>query len=987
MPVAAPSISVELKSQLVLIVGDKNVLSQPADMYLYSFDSALDRALPAAVVLPQTPEQVSQLVRVLSKNKRAFVARGAATSLCGGPIPLENAVVIALARLNRISKFDAAKQEAVVEPGVVNLKLQELANASGLFYAPDPGSQKACTLGGNVATNAGGPHCLKYGVTSHFVMGLEWVFPDGQQLQLRVEDPGYDIVGFLVGSEGTLGVATRIRLRLLPKPKAVRTMLVSFSSIEDAIQSVTDIIADGVLPATLEAMDKTTITAVEAFSNAGYPLNAEAVLLIEVDGDSAAALDEQVVRIQKKCEQNRSMEFRFAKDEAERKRLWDGRRGAYPAMARLAPNVLVEDGAVPRTLLPEALKRIKAIALEYGLRVALLFHAGDGNLHPQIVFDERDKEQTRRVKEAGMKMLKVCVDLGGTISGEHGIGIDKREAMKWLFTRETLSLFRRLKNAFDPENLCNPDKLIPLVGKSAAPRTRSSKKKRAWSPSVDGIVSPASEEQLVALVKYYASQKTRFGVTGLRTKFSPQEAVLISTACLSKVLDFDRGNFTLTVQSGVPVDVVRAAVEKEKCYLWVAGPGSIGGVIAAKSSVVPPLRDLILAMRVLLPTGEIVSLGAKTMKNVAGYDVAKLLLGSWGTLGIILDVTFRLFPYPAAELRSAPLCKPFVFRDLHKKIKKAFDPLDLMSTRTSTMTESDIQVHPRRVAEKRPRTALEKLPKRTGINFGCKKTVFGPIEKIRGDRRRVQPLRFLHLVLSDVQRLWKRGAIAARPQSIVSRDDRRQFARSECDGGKHRFLPAVRRMHVGLFFRSSDGAAHGRGAQLPQRKTRAARAGVVYFFVFAAVSQSPEVGVESVVSGQAARPGVGREKNRPSEIDVAGVGRRRRFGHACAVAIFVGRRPRPSKTRSHSPRQRAAHAAARHDRSSSVGAGDRKNCVHAGVRFPIFETFGGTRDIVVARTVGIGCGDSGGGVLRSARGERRRVAACSRFGPKKYRPA
>jgi glycolate oxidase subunit GlcD len=689
MSISAPTLSSDLKSQLALIVGDKNVLTSAGDLYLYSFDSALDRSLPAAVVLPETTDQVSQVVLVLSKAKRPFVARGAATSLCGGPVPLHGAVVIALARLNRIVRIDVEKQEALVEPGVVNLKLQEFIGPSGLFYAPDPGSQKACTLGGNVATNAGGPHCLKYGVTSQFVMGLEWVFPDGQQANLRVEDPGYDIVGFLVGSEGTLGLATRIRLRLLPKPNAIRTMLVSFSSIEDAIQSVTDIIAGGVLPATLEAMDKTTIAAVEAFANAGYPLNAEAVLLIEVDGDSMAALDQQVEQIKKYCEENRSLEFRFAKDEAERKRLWEGRRGAYPAMARLAPNVLVEDGAVPRTLLPEALKQIKEIARQYNLRVALLFHAGDGNLHPQIVFDERDEEQTRRVKEAGMKMLKVCVDLGGTISGEHGIGIDKREAMRWLFSRETLSLFRRLKNVFDAENLCNPDKLIPLVGKSASAPAQS----RPPDPpvSVDGLISPSSEGEMVHLVKNCASLKNRFGVAGLRSKYNSNEPLTISTAHLSKVLDFDRNNLTLSVQSGVSLEVVRATMEQEKRYLWVAGTGSIGGVVATKASAVPAIRDLILAMRVLLPTGDIVEFGAKTMKNVAGYDAAKLLVGSWGTLGIILDVTFRLFPYPAPVLQVVPAPRPFVFRDLHKRIKRAFDPSDLISMRTCELTEADIQ--------------------------------------------------------------------------------------------------------------------------------------------------------------------------------------------------------------------------------------------------------------------------------------------------------
>jgi FAD/FMN-containing dehydrogenase len=307
------------------------------------------------------------------------------------------------------------------------------------------------------------------------------------------------------------------------------------------------------------------------------------------------------------------------------------------------------------------------------------------------------------------------VDLGGTISGEHGIGVDKREAMKWLFTRETLTLFRRLKNAFDVDNLCNPDKLIPLVGKSAAPAPEQDKTDPAVS--ADGVVTPANEQEMVALVKHYAAHNTRFGVTGLRTKYVPGETVLISTANLSKVLEFDRGNFTLTVQSGVPVNVVRAAVEKEQQYLWVAGPGSVGGVIATKSSVAPAVRDLILAMRVLLPTGDIVSLGAKTMKNVAGYDVAKLLLGSWGTLGIILDVTFRLYPYPTGELKSAPTLRPFVLKDVHKKIKKAFDPMDLNGMRTSMLTDADIQAHPQGETAKAADGGAERTSQTYGDKF------------------------------------------------------------------------------------------------------------------------------------------------------------------------------------------------------------------------------------------------------------------------------
>lgn len=683
--------------ELKKYVGDKNVLTQPGDLFLYSFDSAFDRALPSAVVLPKTPEQVALVVRVLAKNKIPYVARGAATSLCGGPVPLQNAVVVSLARLNAVGKIEKEKMEVLVEPGVINLRLQHLAEKEGLFYPPDPGSQKACTIGGNVGTNAGGPHCLKYGVTSHFVNSLDIVLPDGQMLTTKVSDPGYDLTGFFVGSEGTLGIVSRVRLKLLPKPAFVKTMLVSFASVEEAIQSVTDIIGAGLLPATLEAMDKTTVAAVEAFVHAGYPLDAEAVLLIEVDGDRQDELDRQVIRIQELCQINRSSEFRFAKDEKERLKLWEGRRGSYAALARLAPNVLVEDGAVPRTKLPEALKQIKQIAEESDLRVALLFHAGDGNLHPQIIFDERDVEHTKTVKEAGYKMLKVCVDLGGTISGEHGIGADKREAMKWLFTRETLALFRRLKNAFDPDNLCNPDKLIPLVSNTKAVSPTAvppvPEKKEAPKVSADGIITPASEAALVEQVREFAKQKTHFGVQGSASKYRVRDNMIVQTTNLNQILDFDKGNLTLSVQSGVTIDQIQSVIEKENQFLWVQGKGTIGGIVATRSSVVPPIRDLLLGMRLLLPNGDIVQLGAKTMKNVAGYDVPKLLIGSWGTLAIILDVTFRLFPYAAPQIKSTDP-RPFAFKDIHKKIKRAFDPDNVFSQRMTVLTKEEAAAPP-----------------------------------------------------------------------------------------------------------------------------------------------------------------------------------------------------------------------------------------------------------------------------------------------------
>jgi glycolate oxidase subunit GlcD len=710
------SLNPNLIAELTAVVGEKWIVTNPADLYMYSFDSALDRSTPPLAVLPENQDQVARVVTILSKYKQPFVARGAATSLCGGPVPLQNAVVIALARLKRIGRLDPMKKEITVEPGVINLKLQNAVSAQGLFYPPDPGSQKACTIGGNVATNAGGPHCLKYGVTSQYVAGLDIVLPDGKLTKVNIDDPGFDLTGFFVGSEGTLGIATTIRLRLLPKPAYIRTMLVSFSSIEEAIQSVTDIIAAGILPATLEAMDRTIVTAVEAFVHAGYPLEAEAVLLIELDGDKPADLDIQGQHIREICEKNNSFDFRFAKDEAERLKLWEGRRGSYAAMARLAPNVLVEDGAVPRTMLPQALAKIQEIAETHGLRVAMLFHAGDGNLHPQIIFDERDKKQTAIVKEAGYQMLKACVDLGGTISGEHGIGTDKREAMRWLFSRETLSLFRRIKNAFDPENLCNPEKLIPLVSKAVAGATPDKKisDEKNYNLTALGQAEPQTEEELVLMVKDFGLERKQFGIQGSGSRYKVHENIVVTVTKLNQVLDFDKGNLTLTVQAGAKVDEIRALVEQDKQYLWVAGGGTIGGLIASRGSAVPALRDQILGMRVLLSNGEIVKFGAKTMKNVAGYDAAKLLIGSWGTLGVILDVTFRLFPYPAKELKVVPT-QPFVFRDLHKRIKAAFDLPNILSLRTAMLSQTDLTTRHNATREITPQA--QQIKQKMGDDF------------------------------------------------------------------------------------------------------------------------------------------------------------------------------------------------------------------------------------------------------------------------------
>ncbi|MBL0349406.1 MAG: FAD-binding protein [Elusimicrobia bacterium] len=655
-------------------LGDDAVRTAPGDLFAYAFDAALEKRLPGAVALPRTAEDVALAVRIAVDHGVPYAARGAGTNLCGGAVPATGGLVIHLARLNRVLSIDRDRRRAWVEPGVVNLHLHKLLAPLGLFYAPDPASQKACTLGGNVGTNAGGPHCLKYGVTTTHVTGLEMVLPDGTPGRFSIDDPGFDLPGLLVGSEGTLGVATKIELNLMPAPEAVETFLVAFPSMEAAAQTVTDTISTGIVPATLEVMDRLTVDAVEAFVGAGYPRGAEAVLLIELDGPRAV-IAEEGERVRAICRKNGATEFRRAANERDREKFWEGRRGAYPAMARLAPNVLVEDGVVPRTRLPEAVRRVRAIADREKLRMGLIAHAGDGNLHPNLIFDERDPAETQRVKAAGHEMLRVCVELGGSISGEHGIGLDKREAMRWLFTPPTLDLFRRLKTALDPAGLCNPDKLIP----AADPASVAVELPVEENEVLNATISSAVQAQ--QWLRRAAAEKRPVTLVGHKKRLAGEaRGTLLDTTGLSAVVRHDQANFTLTVQAGALVSDVHRQLAASGQFLYVFGEGTLGGVVSRNAGRGPRLRDQILGMTVALPGGDLVALGAPVVKNVAGYDAAKLFIGAWGSLGMIIDLTFRLHPVPApAGEVSDPTRPPFWNVPALGTVRNAFDPDHLMN--------------------------------------------------------------------------------------------------------------------------------------------------------------------------------------------------------------------------------------------------------------------------------------------------------------------
>ena len=455
-------------------LGAEAVLWRPEELLAFEYDGTIEKAPPQAVVFPANAEQVSAAVRIALEAGLPVVPRGAGTGLSGGAVAQLGGVVVALTRMKRILEVDPVDRVAVVEPGVVNLDLSAAADVHGLYYAPDPSSQRVCTLGGNVAENAGGPHCLAYGVTTNHVLGLEVVLPDGAIVELggrARETPGYDLRGVFVGSEGTLGIVTKIILRLLRKPEATRTLLAIFDEVDDATNAVSAIIARGIVPSALEMMDREIIRAVEPALHVGYPMDAGAVLLIEVDGLREAVV-EQAAQVREVCSGEGAREVREAEEENERARLWAGRKGSISALGRLAPNYYVLDGVVPRTKLPQVLREVYATCERYGFPVANVFHAGDGNLHPNILFDERKPGETARVLEVGAQVMRLCVDAGGSITGEHGVGFEKRSFMEWIFSPADMDAMAKVKLAFGANDLYNPCKLFP-TGKGCGEVTQS----------------------------------------------------------------------------------------------------------------------------------------------------------------------------------------------------------------------------------------------------------------------------------------------------------------------------------------------------------------------------------------------------------------------------------------------------------------------------------------------------------------------------------
>ena len=640
------------------IVGNAQVSVSRVETELYSYDGSLAKGQPGVVVFPGDTNEAARVVKMTRQAGLPFVPRGFGTNLSGGTVMVSGGVVICLSRLNRIIEMVPNRRCAVVQPGVTNLELQNALAPLGFFYAPDPASQKVATLGGNVGENSGGPRCLKYGVTTNHILGMEVILSNGEVVRIggcAYDPPGYDLRGALVGSEGTMGIVTEVTVRILPLPETIITLLVVYDDIADAAQSVSDIISAGILPTTLEMMDAPIINAVEDSYACGYPRDAAAVLIIEVEGLSVG-LKDQVNQISELCRKNQCRDILEAKDDSERNRLWEGRRGAFGAVARLAPNYLVNDCTVPRTKLPEALAKVAEIVNKYEFEHGNVFHAGDGNLHPLIFFDSRDADQLKRVKKAGWEIMEACVELGGTISGEHGVGLEKINAMRLIFSEQDFAAQRGLQQAFDPAKLLNPGKVIPVCDqKENAVEAQISQK------PISAVTENAAEKEIIEKIQGAAANGNALLPAGCGTfrhfgNLPNRDCELLNSAELDGIIEFDPYNQFVSVGAGVSLDVLQRQLADQNQWLPIrpsfsVQEHSIGGVMALAACGPERMhygapRDFVLGLHFLNGSGQKISTGGKVVKNVAGYDMTRLMIGSAGTLGLITEVTCRVMTVP-----------------------------------------------------------------------------------------------------------------------------------------------------------------------------------------------------------------------------------------------------------------------------------------------------------------------------------------------------
>lgn len=699
----------QLIESLRAVVGPKAVLAKPEELLVYECDGLPQhKHIPRAVVFPESTEATAEVMRVLSRYEVPYTPRGAGTGLSGGALALNQGVVIELARMRKIISIDAHNRVARVQTGVVNLHVSRAVAHVGLHYIPDPSSQPTCTIGGNIAESAGGIHCLKYGTTTDHVLSARVVLTNGEVVELaggETGSAGYDLLGVFVGSEGTFGIATEATLRLAPIPPAVRTLLAEFAEVDAASHAVSAIIAAGVMPAALEMMDREIIRAIEAsVFAAGLPPDAGAALLIELDGIEAG-IDDEAERVQDICMNYGARNCRLARDENERKRLWAARKGAFGAIGRIAPDSMIQDAVVPRSRLPEIMAQSYQIASKYHLVLANVFHAGDGNLHPLICFDSRSADEVRRVREAGRELMEICVRAGGSITGEHGVGLDKRDYLPLIFSEADMETMLKVRAAFDPTGLCNPGKIIPMLrgcGEGRATGNRvpedaqpvrttpliTAEDSRNFSTHSAGtsrvsserlavivgkayvsdatdaetcVVAPGSAEEICELMKLASSEGWSVVPRGAGTWLNAgnpltNTTVVLSTERLNHLIDHEPADLIATAEAGLSLSSFNNELRKNAQWLPLDPPDdgrvSLGGVVAtglAGSQSYGPPRRHVIGMQVVLADGKIVNAGGRVVKNVAGYDLCKLFTGSYGTLGVITQVRFKLRPFPQSS--------------------------------------------------------------------------------------------------------------------------------------------------------------------------------------------------------------------------------------------------------------------------------------------------------------------------------------------------
>jgi D-lactate dehydrogenase (cytochrome) len=637
------------------------VVTDPAGLLTYEVDAGMERGAPDGVVLPHNVDDVVKIVRWASENGVPLVPRGAGTGLSGGAVAETGGVIVTFARMKRVLDFDEVGRSVVVQPGIANLALDDLAKTKGLYFPPDPASQRVSTIGGNIGENAGGPHCFKYGVTTNYITGVQVVLADGRVARFggrALDYPEYDFVGLVNGGEGTLGIVTEASARLIRNAPAVKTMMAVFDSVEEAGVAVSAVIARGLVPATLEMMDTKIIRIVEEYAHAGLPTDAGAALIVEADG-YAESVTSQIEEIAEILRAHKGRDLRIAQTAAERDRIWLARKSAAGAMARLAPAYYLVDGTVPRSQLAGVLAQINQVCDAADLRVGYVFHAGDGNLHPLILIpNPDDADLVKRAHAAGHRLMELCVALDGSITGEHGVGTEKREYMPLMFSPEELQAMQDVKGVFDPKNLLNPGKNLPLeISQPSLPAPG----KPPASP-----YAPTTAQEAADAIRAWSETGQRIHIRGGGTKSQnlakvsePSQGLgaLLSTRALCGIRKYALEDLYVTVGAGATLAELQAELARDKMWVPLVSPWSestLGGIVATNFNA--PLRmrygavrDLMLAATVALPNGRVIRAGRPVVKNVAGLDLPKLFIGSFGTLGVITDVSLKLAPLPRAR--------------------------------------------------------------------------------------------------------------------------------------------------------------------------------------------------------------------------------------------------------------------------------------------------------------------------------------------------